>query len=84
MFFEGHRDKQLEYFADFLKGSLLILFERTDIFRAKEILGDRVCLMGNVPLSLLQLGSPRDVEDYGKKLIKICGQGRRGYSGQRW
>ena len=75
MFFEGRRDKQLEYFADFPKGSLLILFERTDIFRAKEILGDRVCLMGNVPLSLLQLGSPRDVEDYCKKLIKVCGKG---------
>jgi uroporphyrinogen-III decarboxylase len=75
MFFEGRRDKQLEYFTDFPKGSLLILFEKTDIFRAKEILGDRVCLMGNVPLSLLQLGSPQDVEEYCKKLIKVCGKG---------
>ena len=75
MFFEGRRDKQLEYFADFPKGSLLILFERTDMFRAKEILGDRVCLMGNVPLSLLQIGSPQDVEDYCRNLIKVCGKG---------
>jgi uroporphyrinogen-III decarboxylase len=75
MFFEGRRDKQLEYFTDFPKGSLLILFEKTDIFRAKEILGDRVCLMGNVPLSLLQLGSPQDVEEYCRKLIEVCGKG---------
>jgi uroporphyrinogen-III decarboxylase len=75
MFFEGRRDKQLEYFTDFPKGSLVILFEKTDIFRAKEILGDRVCLMGNVPLSLLQVGSPQDVEEYCKKLIKVCGKG---------
>jgi hypothetical protein len=75
MFFEGRRDKQLEYFTNFPKGSLLILFESTNIFRAKEILGDRVCLMGNVPLRLLQLGSPRDVEEYCKKLIHICGKG---------
>jgi uroporphyrinogen-III decarboxylase len=75
MFFEGRRDKQLEYFADFPKGRLLIFLESTDIFRAKEILGDRVCLMGNVPLSLLQVGSPRDVDDYCKKLIKVCGKG---------
>lgn len=75
MFFEGRRDKQLEYFAGFPKGKLTILFERTDIFRAKEILGDRVCLMGNVPMSLLQLGSPQEVEDYCKKLIKVCGKG---------
>jgi uroporphyrinogen-III decarboxylase len=75
MFFEGRRDKQLEYFADFPKGRILIHMDHTDIFRAKEILGDRVCLMGNVPLSLLQLGSPQDVEDYCKKLIKTCGKG---------
>jgi hypothetical protein len=75
MFCEGQRDRQIEYFADFPKGSLVILFDRTDIFRAKEILGDRVCIMGNVPLSLLQLGSPQDVEEYCKKLIKVCGKG---------
>jgi len=75
MFCEGRRDKQLEYFTGFPKGSLVILFEQTDIFRAKEILGDRVCLMGNVPLPLLQLGSPQDVEEYCRKLIKVCGKG---------
>jgi uroporphyrinogen-III decarboxylase len=74
MFFEGRRDRQLEYFADFPKGRLLIFLESTDIFRAKDILGDRVCLMGNVPLSLLQVGSPTEVEDYCKKLIKVCGK----------
>jgi uroporphyrinogen-III decarboxylase len=75
LFFEGKRDNQLEYFADFPKGSLNILFEKTDIFRAKEIIGDRVCLIGNVPLALLQIGSPQDVEEYCKKLIKVCGKG---------
>jgi len=75
MFFEGRRDKQLEYFTDFPKGSLFILFERTDMFKAKEILGDRVCLMGNVPLTLMQVGSPQDVEEYCKKLIQVCGKG---------
>jgi uroporphyrinogen-III decarboxylase len=75
MFFEGRRDKQLEYFTKFPKGRLLIFLESTDIFRAKEILGDRVCLMGNVPLSLLRVGSPQDIEEYCKKLINICGKG---------
>ena len=75
MFCEGRRDRQLEYFTGFPKGSLVVLFEQTDMFRAKEILGDHVCLMGNVPLSLLQLGSPQDVEEYCEKLIKVCGKG---------
>jgi uroporphyrinogen-III decarboxylase len=75
MFFEGKRDNQLDYFTDFKKGNFLILFEKTDIFRAKEILGDHACLMGNVPLPLLQVGSPQDVEEYCKKLIQVCGKG---------
>ncbi|MEE8412940.1 MAG: uroporphyrinogen decarboxylase family protein [Dehalococcoidales bacterium] len=74
MFFEGRRDKQLEYFLEFPKGSLFIRFAETDIFRAKEILGDRACLMGNVPIQLLQMGSPQEVEEYCKKLIKTCGK----------
>jgi uroporphyrinogen-III decarboxylase len=75
MFCEGRRDKQLKYFTEFPKGRLVILFEQTDILRAKEIIGDGVCLMGNVPLQLLQLGSPQDVEEYCRKLIKVCGKG---------
>ncbi|MFC2014643.1 uroporphyrinogen decarboxylase family protein [Chloroflexota bacterium] len=74
MFFEGRRDKQLEYFLDFPKGSLFIRFAETDIFRAKEIFGDRACIMGNVPILLLQMGTPQEVEDYCKKLITICGK----------
>ncbi len=74
MFFEGRRDKQLEYFMDYPKGSLLIRMAETDIFRAKEIMGDRVCLMGNVPILMLQMGSTQDVEDYCKKLIKVVGK----------
>jgi uroporphyrinogen-III decarboxylase len=31
--------------------------------------------MGNVPSSILQVGSPQDVDDYCKKLIKACGKG---------
>ena len=74
MFFEGRRDKQLEYFTDFPKGSQLIRFAETDIFRAKQILGDRACLMGNVPIAMLQIGSPSEVEDYVRKLITVVGR----------
>lgn len=74
MFFEGRRDKQLQYFMDFPRGSLLIRFAETDIFRAREMLGDRACIMGNVPILLLQMGSAQDVEEYCKKLITVVGK----------
>jgi len=42
--------------------------------RAKAILGDRACLCGNVPASLLCAGSPSEVDEYCKKLIQTCGK----------
>jgi uroporphyrinogen-III decarboxylase len=74
MFFEGKRDKQLHYFTQFPKRSMWIRFAETDIFRAKEILGDKACIMGNVPITMLQLGSTTDVEEYCKKLIDKVGK----------
>jgi len=74
MFFEGKRDKQLHYFTQYPKRSMLIRFAETDIFRAKEMLGDKACIMGNVPISMLQVASPSAVEEYCKKLIEKVGK----------
>jgi uroporphyrinogen-III decarboxylase len=46
-----------------------------DLYRAREVLGDTVCFRGNVPVSLLCTGTPRDVEAYVKKLIDVVGKG---------
>ena len=74
MFFEGKRDKQLHYFTQFPRRSMLIRFAETDIFRAKEMLGDKACIMGNVPIAMLQVASPSAVEEYCKKLIEKVGK----------
>jgi uroporphyrinogen-III decarboxylase len=71
---EGNCDSRLETIADMPKGKTVYWFEQTDIFRAKEILGDRICLRGNVPASLLNVGTPQQVEDYCKKLIDVVGR----------
>ena len=47
----------------------------SELFKAKEVLGDVVCLQGNVPLSLLVSGTPDDVKDYCKRLIDRVGKG---------
>jgi len=75
IFCEGEFGDRLEYFLELPKGKVICLFDRTDIFRAKEILRDHVCIAGNVPASLLQLGSPEDVEEYCARLIRVCGKG---------
>jgi hypothetical protein len=54
---------------------VLYLDGTTDIFKAKEILGDHMCICGDVPASLLSLGSPDDVDAYCEKLIREVGEG---------
>jgi len=75
IFCEGRCDDRLEYFLEIPKGKLILRFAETDIFRAREILRDHSCIMGAVPSSLLIAGSPQEVDDYCKKLIKGCGKG---------
>ena len=64
----------MEIIKDIPKGKAIYWLEQSDIFKAKEILGDRVCIRGNVPPSLLIAGSTQQVEDYCKKLIDIVGR----------
>jgi uroporphyrinogen-III decarboxylase len=71
---EGHCNSRLEIIKDIPKGKAIYWFEQTDIFKAKEVLGDRVCIRGNVPPSLLITGSTQKVEDCCKKLIDIVGR----------
>ena len=71
---EGNCNSRLEIIKDIPKGKAIYWLEQSDIFKAKEILGDRVCIRGNVPPSLLIAGSTQQVEDYCKKLIDIVGR----------
>jgi hypothetical protein len=75
IFFEGNCNSRMEYLLDFPRGKLLARLDRTDIFRAKEILKDHICIEGNVPSSLLQLGTVQEVKDHCKKLIDVVGKG---------
>jgi uroporphyrinogen-III decarboxylase len=66
---------ELEIIGDIPSGKAVYRFEKTDLFKAKEVLGDVVCLQGNVPLSLLIAGTPDEVKDYCRKLIDVVGRG---------
>jgi uroporphyrinogen-III decarboxylase len=74
VFWEGNCTSRLEIIADIPKGKCIYWFESGDIFLAKQVLGDHVCLRGNVPASMLNAGSPDEVTEYSKKLIDIVGK----------
>ncbi len=42
--------------------------------RAKEVLGDVVCLRGNVPASMMTTGTPGEVDAYCRHLIENVGR----------
>jgi hypothetical protein len=57
------------------KSGWLHLDERTDIFEAKKILGDHLCLKGNLKPSLFTFGTEEEVEREVKKIIDGCAAG---------
>jgi hypothetical protein len=75
-FVEGSYDTRLEIIAnDIPKGKTAWTFDRTDMARAKEILGDVACIGGNVSTSLLVTGTPEKVKERCKQLIDDCAEG---------
>ena len=66
----------LPYLKELPKGKCILHTDSaTDIFKAKEILGGHMCLMGDVPATLFKLGTPQQVETYCKRLIDVVGKG---------
>lgn len=75
LFWEGDCTSRLEYIKDIPAGKAMYRFEATDMKKAKDVLRDRVCIRGNVPISLLTTGTPDDVRSYCKRLIDYVGKG---------
>ena len=74
--FDGPYNSKLEYIAELPKGKIVCFFDSmTDISKAKEILGDKLCIGGNLPASMLQVGTPQQIKKYSKKLIDVGGEG---------
>jgi uroporphyrinogen-III decarboxylase len=57
------------------KKIILQLDGLTDIFLAKQEIGDHMCLFGDVPAEKLALGSPQEVDEYCHRLIEQIGKG---------
>ncbi len=66
--------RELGRFREFPRGKCLMALDGdTDIFRAKDVLGDHMCLMGDVPASMLFHKSSDDVYKYCSRLIRELG-----------
>ena len=74
VFFEGDYNSRLEYIAELPKGKVIARFDQIDMARAKSILGGKVCIAGNFPVSVLQVGTVDDVKKVCRQLIDVAGK----------
>jgi hypothetical protein len=66
---EADCTKRLEVIKDIPAGKCIYWFERTDLVKAYEVLGDRVALRGNLSPALLTTGKPEEVDAAVKHLV---------------
>lgn len=75
VFYEGIWDQRLGYLAELPKGKTVGMFQSSDIYKVKEVLGDTMCIIGGMPNSMLQGGTVEEVRTLSKKLCESVGKG---------
>jgi uroporphyrinogen-III decarboxylase len=75
VFYEGNWNQRLHYLTELPRGKTAGLFQLSDIFKVKEIVGDTMCIVGGMPNSMLQAGTPDQVRSHTKKLCEVVGKG---------
>jgi uroporphyrinogen-III decarboxylase len=73
-FAEGSYNTRLELISDLPKGKTIWIFDRSDMKRVKETIGQVACIQGNVPLSLMCTGSVDQVKACCREVIEVAGE----------
>jgi uroporphyrinogen-III decarboxylase len=74
VFYEGSYNERLRYLRELPKGKTIGRFDRSDLFKVKEVLGDTMCIVAGFPVSLLHAGTPEQIRAHTKKLIEVVGR----------
>lgn len=75
LFTEGRYNTRLDIISDLPRGKVVYWLNTTDIFRAKEALGQVGCIQGNVPVSMMSTCGPEEVTRHCRELIGRVGTG---------
>ena len=72
--FDSSWNRDIATFLELPKAKCIFSTDhQTDIFKLKEILGNHMAIMGDVPAAMFALGSPEEVYDYSMNLINKIG-----------
>lgn len=75
VFFEGSYNERLRYLSELPRGKVIGRFDRSDLFKVKEVLGDTMCIVGGFPVSLLQGGTAEQIREHTRQLCQVVGNG---------
>ncbi len=75
VFYEGVWDQRLKYLAELPKAKTAGWFQRSDIFKVKEVVGRTMCIMGGMPNSMLQGGRVEEVRSWTRRVCEVVGKG---------
>lgn len=75
VFCEGNYNTRLEVISDVPKGKVVYMFEKVDIQRAKDTVGQVATICGTVPNALLAFGSVEQVIEETRRQIDILAPG---------
>lgn len=75
VFYEGVWDQRLRYLAELPKGKTIGMFQSSDIFKVKEVVGDTMCIIGGMPNSMLQGGTVEQIREHTKRVCQLVGKG---------
>jgi uroporphyrinogen-III decarboxylase len=74
-FYEGVWDQRLHYLTELPRGKTAGMFQNSDIFKVKEVLGNTMCIIGGMKNSLLKGGTVEQVRERTRKVCEIAGSG---------
>ena len=74
LYAEGNWDQHLDAIAELPEKSVIFHVDRTDLAKARDVLGSKFCLSGGVPIGLLAHGTPDDVRAACKQAIDTAGR----------
>ena len=73
---EGKWDQRLKYRTELPKGKTIGLFQSSNLFKVKKVVGDTMCIVGGMPVTMLVGAEPDEIRAHTRR---ICEVARKGY-----
>lgn len=71
---EGKWDQRLQYLSELPRGKTVGMFQSSDICKVKEVLGETMCIVGGMPVTMLIDSAPGEIREYTRKICAVAGR----------